>query len=345
MKALPALLLLAAGLQAQTGPMPTAPPPAAAPAPSPWYVDRGTAPRAPGPVDPVPDVALQLALLLKDGHVPGFYDGQFASVAGRFDELAALASEPDANHVLRVMAVMALQEAGSGEKLAAVLDPLIISPHDEIQADSDDFLGGGRDASAELQRRVARADLSLHARFSLAKDGQSKRALEKIAELDNLVHRRLPEVLDPSIDSYDNPMIGWYRQIVFDIGYHYQQFDDYEHASEWFHLLTDKLPGHGETSWAHYDLACIAALQGRPEEAVAHLQSAFAVGFTDVHWMLQDGDLRSLRERPDFQALAERMRSGGLPATDDKPGSVRRRDVRPAAPTPAPPATKPLGGG
>jgi hypothetical protein len=28
--------------------------------------------------------------------------------------------------------------------------------------------------------------------------------------------------------------------------------------------------------------------------------------------MLQDGDLKSLRERPDFQALAERMRNGGL---------------------------------
>jgi tetratricopeptide (TPR) repeat protein len=260
----------------------------------------------------VPDVAFQLALLLKDGHVPGFYDGQFASVAGRFDELAALASQPEANHVLRVMAVMALQEAASGEKLAAVLEPLIMPAREEVQTDYDDFLTLGRDATPDLQRRVARADLSQHARFSLAKAGQPTRVLDKITEMQIPLQHRLPEVLDPDRDADRDYMLSWYRQLIFDIGYHYQQFDDYEHASEWFHKLTDELPGHSETSWAHYDLACIDALQGRPEQAVEHLKAAFAVGFTDVNWMLQDGDLKSLRERPDFQALAERMRNGGL---------------------------------
>ena len=195
MKSLLALLLLAPGLLSQVGPAPTSPAPTtpAEASPSPWYLDRGTALRAPGPLDPIPDVGFQLALLLRDGRVPGFYDGQFASVAGRFDELAALASEPDANHVLRVMAVMALQEAASGEKLAAVLDPLVMPARDEVQDESDDFFSIGRDASADLQRRVKHADLSLHARFSLAKDGQPRRVLEKIAELESLVHRRLPE--------------------------------------------------------------------------------------------------------------------------------------------------------
>jgi len=182
-----------------------------------------------------------------------------------------------------------------------------------VNVESDDAHSIGRDASADLQRRVERADLSLHARFSLAKDGQPRRVLEKIAELESLVHRRLPEILDPDVDSNGNPRMAWYRQVVFDIGYHYQQFDDFEHATEWFRRLTDELPGHSETSWAHYDLACIAALQQRPEEAVAHLRAAHAVGFTDVQWMLEDGDLKSLRDRPDFQALAEAIRSGGQP--------------------------------
>jgi hypothetical protein len=74
---------------------------------------------------------------------------------------------------------------------------------------------------------------------------------------------------------------------------------------------------------AHYNLACIAALTGRPDEAVEHLRSAHAVGFTDVAWMEEDGDLASLRERADFRALAARMRN--LPVDDpgetsDPPG-------------------------
>jgi tetratricopeptide (TPR) repeat protein len=231
---------------------------------------------------------------------------------------------------------MALQEAASGEKLAAVLDPLIMPARDEVHWESEDFLSLGRDASAELQRRVESADISLHARFSLAKDGQPQRVLEKIAELESVVHRRLPEILDPDVDSNGNARVARYRQVVFDIGYHYQQFDDYEHASEWFHRLTDELPGHSETSWAHYDLACIAALQQRPEEALEHLKAAYAVGFTDVSWMLEDGDLKSLRERPDFQALADLMRSGGVPWPAGK--------VAPQAPDDTP-KLRGLGGG
>jgi hypothetical protein len=312
--------VLAAGLGAQAAPPSTTAPPTDAA--SPWYQDRGTAVRAPGPLDPVPPVAFQLVLMLRDGRVPGFYDGQFAAVAGRFDELAALASEPDANHALRVMAVMALQEAASGEKLAAVLQPLIIPAREELAVDSEEWRSAGRDSSPRLQRDVERADLSLHARFSLAKDGQPASVLEKIKELESFVHRRLPMILDPEIDSSSNPTIAWYRQLVFDIGYHYQQFDDFEHASEWFRRLTDELPGHAETSWAHYDLACIAALQGQAEEAMTHLNSAYAVGFTDVQWMLEDGDLKPLRERPDFQALAQAMRTGKPPA--DAPPPPRR---------------------
>jgi hypothetical protein len=96
---------------------------------------------------------------------------------------------------------------------------------------------------------------------------------------------------------------------MFNIGYHYQQFDDFEHASEWFRMLTDNLPGTVDTRWAHYNLACIAAIQGRPDEAMEHLRQANAVGFTDSAWMAEDGDLKSLRDRPDFKLLLAAMRN------------------------------------
>jgi hypothetical protein len=303
MRAAALLLALAAALPAQETP---APAPTAEP--SPWYLERGTQPRVAGPLDPVPEAVGLLVALLRDGRVPGFYDGQFASLAGRFDELAALARDPDLNHTLRVMAVMALAEVGSGAAVAEVLDPLVIPAQDEFSIEFRAWDAAGRDDSPAFIEMLRVASLSQHARFALGKDGQPERVLEKIREMEFRVRRQLPDVLDPGIDSERSPGIAWSRQVVFDIGYHYQQYDDFAKASEWFELLTDALPGHRDTRWPHYNLACIAALQGRPDEAIAHLQAAWKVGFSDVAWMLEDGDLASLRERADFQELAGRMR-------------------------------------
>ena len=311
--ALLVLALLGCAAAQEVPAPPAEPTPAEAPAASPWYAERGSKPREPGPLDPVPDTAFRLALLLRDGGVPGFYDGQFASVADRFDDLARLANDPDMNHVLRVMAIMALQEAGSGAQVVAALDPLIIPAHEEVDINRDAWDAAGRIDSPEFIQKLQRADISEHARFALAKDGEPDRVLEKIRELEHGVTRQLPDILDPTADSDRDFVLAWKRQMVFDIGYHYQQFDDFEHASEWFRKLTEALPGQRETRWAHYNLACIAALQGRPDEAMEHLKAAWAVGFADVSWMQEDGDLRSLRERPDFQALVQTMR-GQVPA-------------------------------
>ena len=209
--------------------------------------------------------------------------------------------------------IMALQEAGSGAQVVAALDPLIIPAHEEVDINRDAWDAAGRIDSPEFIQKLQRADISEHARFAMAKDGEPERVLEKIRELEHGVSRQLADILDPSADSDRDFVLAWKRQMVFDIGYHYQQFDDFEHASEWFRKLTEALPGQRETRWAHYNLACIAALQGRPDEAMEHLKAAWAVGFADVSWMQEDGDLRSLRERPDFQALVQTMR-GQVPA-------------------------------
>jgi len=288
---------------------------------SPWYLERGTAVRQPGPLDEIPQVALELAAGLRDGGVPGFFDGQFKSTAGRFDELAAVAAEPRMQHVLRVMAVMALQEAGSGEQVASALAPLLLSPEQEfgieLQAWQERFAGD----DPELVLAMRAADLSEHARFALAKDGQPEAVLAKIRIMDQYIHREMALLLDPSIPNNFSPGIDFKRQVIFDIGYHYQQFDDFERAAEWFLKLCNALPGMRETRWAHYNLACIAALTGKPEEALVHLRAAYAVGFTDVAWLIEDGDLKSLQDRPDFRALLDDMRQlPSVPAASNERG-------------------------
>ena len=291
---------------------------------SPWYHERGTQVRPLPPGETRVDTALKLAALLRDGRVPGFYDGQFASVRDRFDDLASLAADPDVNHVLRVVAVMAVQEAGDGEPVRRALEPLLIPPQAEFGIEFDFLRRDPEDR--EDDEDIARwlmADLSQHVRFSLAKDGQPTQVLAKIRVMEQVVHDDLPELLDPSLRS-DSPQgalrfVAERRQILFSIGYHYQQFDDFAHATEWFQRLCENLPGHRDTTMAHYNLGCIEALSGRPEAALEHLRAAHAVGFTNVEWLEEDGDLASLRGRADFAALVAQMRNQEPPEGSSQP--------------------------
>ena len=280
---------------------------------SPWYQDRGTQPRPLPPGETRTDTALKLAALLHNGRVTGFYDGQFTSVKDRFDDLASIANDPDMGHVLRLVAVMALQEAGDGEPVRKALEPLLIPAHQEFEIELTSRTNPQvLDDDNGLRASMA-AELSEHARFSLAKDGQPGAVLAKIREMDLSIHNDMDDLLNPSIDSDSRQArlksVDDGRLTIFDIGYHYQQFDDFEHAREWFNKLCDSLPGHRDTQMAHYNLGCIDALTGHPEEAMEHLRQAHAVGFTNVEWLQEDGDLTSLRGRPDFAALVALMRN------------------------------------
>lgn len=56
-----------------------------------------------------------------------------------------------------------------------------------------------------------------------------------------------------------------------------------------------------------YNVACIYALDGKAEKAMAILTEAVDSGYTDALHMMVDEDLTTLRERPDFKALVKRL--------------------------------------
>jgi len=56
-------------------------------------------------------------------------------------------------------------------------------------------------------------------------------------------------------------------------------------------------------SMVTYNLACLVALQGNSEEALVWLEESVASGYGDPEWMVQDEDLSSLREYPEFAEL------------------------------------------
>ena len=305
---------------------------------SPWYLDRapveGLPPESEG-ADPVLATALQLETLMRDIGVPGFYDGQFALTAGRFAELSALASDPDVHHVMRVMAVMALQEAEAApEELAAVLEPLVIPAEAEWTIDYTDLSRNlsGMERRPQDMPEILSADLSRYARFALAKAGQPRLIREKLDIMEEFVTSNRELVVGGGAGGLFGRRLNQrartdiVKDTWFSVGYYYQQFDDYENARRWFQGLCDALPGERDTRWAHYNLACIAALSGDPAEAVVQLGHAYEAGFVDVAWMQEDGDLVSLRERDDYRALLRRMTGADLRSGTPGPPTGESRD-------------------
>lgn len=300
--------------------------PAAAGADSPYYLDRLAAdpsPRTPRPEDDIPEVAAILAGLMQDDSVPGFFDGQFAATAQRFDELARLARDRSVHHTLRIMAVMAMPEAADAARMAEVLEPLILPAATEYHLEWQDFRPWKAWSALEEDpvREQLDGALSGYARFALAKAGDPKKIREKIELLETMVSSHADRVLDPD-QGWDGGPRGievlWYRKVWFDIGYHYQQFDDFDNASRWFQALCDNLRGE-DVRWAYYNLACIASLRGQVDEALRYLDGAIESGFADVGWMDRDGDLQAVRERPEYEAL--RAKLGAAPRESETPNS------------------------
>jgi hypothetical protein len=73
-------------------------------------------------------------------------------------------------------------------------------------------------------------------------------------------------------------------------------------------ILQTLIANHQANPELLYDLSCVLALQGQPEEAMAALQEAYRAGWWNALLTGRDPDLKSLREREDFKALLEEMR-------------------------------------
>jgi adenylate cyclase len=77
-----------------------------------------------------------------------------------------------------------------------------------------------------------------------------------------------------------------------------------ERGLAWARMARDLDP---EDSMLLYNLGCIHALAGEPEEALGCLERAVAAGLSQQAWFLHDGDLDSLRDHPRFEALLQSM--------------------------------------
>ncbi len=256
-----------------------------------------------------------LAERMRAGRVPGFYDGQFAGLWPLHprlpDELRAIAYDDGYHIVLREIAVMALHETRR-PTLESELSGLIRPEPLELAEMGREFLERGPGLREIYEHRAF--ELSRYVRFALAKAGRTAPILRMIRCMEAYL-------ADPSqqrdIDFGGDRDSGFYywraeflRGLLFETGYYYQQFDDYAAAERCYRKLLARFPESRACENAHYNLACICAIQGRREEALDHLREAIRGGFSDHRWLLEDGDLAILREDPEFQALVQQAALG-----------------------------------
>jgi tetratricopeptide (TPR) repeat protein len=107
------------------------------------------------------------------------------------------------------------------------------------------------------------------------------------------------------------------------LGYHHYGLKHYDEALGQFDRAYEIRKqvfgsGHRALGWNRYDHACVAALGGDRRAAIESLREAVAVGWANIR-ILSDHDLDSLRGDPEFERIAEEVRSRirGSPAVGD----------------------------
>ncbi|MBU1113204.1 MAG: hypothetical protein KKH93_04960 [Candidatus Omnitrophica bacterium] len=53
----------------------------------------------------------------------------------------------------------------------------------------------------------------------------------------------------------------------------------------------------------HYNLACSLSLVGNPQEALRELKKAILLGYDDFSYIMEDADLKNVRDLPEFKTL------------------------------------------
>jgi tetratricopeptide (TPR) repeat protein len=69
-------------------------------------------------------------------------------------------------------------------------------------------------------------------------------------------------------------------------------------------ILAEGLSQHPQSASLLYNVACLEAVQGRREEALAALRRAVELAPDTANWARDDEDFVSLRDDPEFGALA-----------------------------------------
>ncbi len=145
----------------------------------------------------------------------------------------------------------------------------------------------------EQARRVNPDDYQAPSLLGMVYSGMGQKAQAEVA------YRHCVQVAEKHLELYpDDP-----RALYLGAGA-LCQLGDRARSLDWVRRALALEP---EDSGVLYNVACVYALQGQTEEALACLEKAVEHGLGQKDWMEKDSDLISIRSRPRFQALLEKL--------------------------------------
>lgn len=205
----------------------------------------------------------------------------------------SLETDPKQSRVLAVLGAIELQAGRQAEAEKLLLAAIEITPG-FVEAIGNlgllETLRGNDAAAREWYAKAAAADPSFPRTHRLAADlfyerGEWARAL---AEYENT----LTSVKDDF-------------QALVQAGNCARRLGQTERARDYYRKADKLRPD----SWVPpYNLACLEALEGRPEEAMRYLEASVARGLDEPDLVRADADLSSLRARPEFRQLEKKIR-------------------------------------
>ncbi len=155
--------------------------------------------------------------------------------------------------------------------------------------------------------------------YEANKDRSWEDVLAWATEVNHQLHTVFDAVSDEMLQDIAGPEgtggLPLWQNVAFTGGYHpmhhiadiYLERGDFqgaqsvqERVAEGLAALDDSDAWQGRTL---YNLACFYALHDKPQRALTLLETAMKLSPNLIEWSKQDGDLDSLRELPEFQAL------------------------------------------
>ena len=153
------------------------------------------------------------------------------------------------------------------------------------------FSRGDPERAAELFEDAARAREDYQARFFAA---QSYATLGRKAEAEAAYRRALHVALQHLALNPDDPRAATMCAVSL------CRLGDQAEGLRWAERARAIDP---DDPGVLYNVACLYALEGKADEAIAGLETAIRAGIGDREWVAHDPDLDSLRGDPRFQAL------------------------------------------
>ncbi len=122
----------------------------------------------------------------------------------------------------------------------------------------------------------------------------------------------LDRALQIAKEAHGSKHLGVARTLEL-FGFHHYQKGEYDEALQWYRRgleIRQEIFGSNRSSsaWNLYDQACLLALSGDGDGAIATLHQALDVGWAN-HRIFEDDDFDSLKGNPEFEAILAEVRS------------------------------------